>query len=105
MAILQEFYSRLYKEKPTDSHQILHFLDASPLKTLAEEHKLFLDKSITVQEVLDTIKRLKSNTAPGKDGYPPKFYKAFNYELAPHLANVGNTVLENYLLFYYYYFI
>lgn len=33
-----------------------------------EEHRLFLDQEIKSQEILETIKALKNNTDPGRDG-------------------------------------
>lgn len=85
--------STLYGKKPADPAQINNFLKAFPLSALLLGHKLFLDKPITEQEVLDTIKHLKSNTAPGRDGFPHEFYKIFKTELAQHFADVGNAVL------------
>lgn len=66
ISILHHFYSDLYKEKTVDLDQINHFLDSSTLTPLPLDHKLFIDKPISAQEVLDTIKQLKSNTAPGR---------------------------------------
>lgn len=42
---------------------------------LSEEDKLDLVKPFTFQEIDEVIKGMKSNTAPGPDGFPVGFYK------------------------------
>lgn len=92
--VLHKFYSELYGGKPLEVERIGKFLKSVALPSLSVEHCASLDKEITAQEVLDTIKHLKSNTAPGRDGFSPEFYKAYRDVLAPYLSGIGNRILD-----------
>lgn len=55
-------------------------------KHLYLQHSEFLDKLITQQEVLESIKQLKGNTAPGNKGFPTEFYTVFSSVLSEPLT-------------------
>lgn len=65
------------------------------LPTLTQEHKTLLDRHFTQQEILESIKQIKGNMAPGHDGFIPEFYKTFKYQLAKHLTDLCNRVLQS----------
>lgn len=52
-----------------------------------------MDSPITAQEITEAIKRVKSNKAPGPDGFPIECFKKFTLELAPVLERTFNFVL------------
>lgn len=92
--ILERFYENLYASTLHNSEEIKEFLASISLLSLSVEHRDWLNGPITTQKVLDTIKNLKSNTAPGRDGFPPEFYKSFKLDLAAPLANICNNILN-----------
>src|SRR6185312_517007 len=54
------------------------------IPTLSQPAISSLDSPITPQELFDTIKQKKDNSAPGPDGIPYKFYKLFPI----HISNI-----------------
>lgn len=48
------------------------------IPTLTEDNVQALDAVITLKEIQDAIKNLKSNSAPGPDGFTIGFYKTFS---------------------------
>lgn len=61
------------------------------LPNLTPDYKSFLDKLVTTQNIIDTIKALKT---PGPDDYPSEFYKVFSGILAEPLTKAHNHILE-----------
>lgn len=52
-----------------------------------------METLISVQELHDAIKELKSNKTPGNNGYGSEFYKIFKLEVTEPLLNTCNHVL------------
>lgn len=96
-SILSEFYSfykQLYSSSNPSMEDINEYLSRSGFQTrLSQEHKDLLDAPISQIEVSNTIKHLKLNKAPGKDGLPSEFYKCFQHLLLPKLTNLCNDLL------------
>jgi hypothetical protein len=71
------FYSHLYQAKSTNKgpkrSAFLGELDAA----LSEENKSFCDRPLSKVEVAICLKKLSNGKAPGIDGLPIEFYKAF----------------------------
>lgn len=42
---------------------------------ISEEHTAMLDDLISLEEIVDAVKKLKLNTSPGLDGLTPEFCK------------------------------
>ena len=61
------------------------FLEDCNLPALNQEDSNFLNKEISLDEIRETIKSLKSGKTPGPDGYPGEFYKTFSNMLSPYL--------------------
>ena len=53
------------------------------IKTLSIENRDACDLPITVNDIKDSINKLKPNKAPGTDGLTAAYYKKFSNELAP----------------------
>lgn len=53
-----------------------------------------LSSPITVEEIIDSINKLKNRKSPGVDGFPREYYKIFVNELAPLLCRVYNYALN-----------
>lgn len=66
MEAFSQFYSSLYKpiNSPSQQHRD-GFLDNLPLPTLSKDHRELMEDSFSVEEVLDTIRSLKTGSAPG----------------------------------------
>lgn len=67
---------------------------SNSLQQLSQDHAEFLDKRFTTMEILDTIKHIKNNKAPGTDRFTAEFYKTFKLDLINHMIDAFNNVLE-----------
>lgn len=65
------------------------------LPKLSAEDRDALDSPITASEILDTIKHLKAGKAPGRDGFPPDFYKSFSSVLLSPLLALFHQIQES----------
>lgn len=52
-------------------------------KSISASDKDYCDRSISLVEVLESIKCLKINKSPGVDGLSSEFYHKFAKDLAP----------------------
>lgn len=79
------FYSALYTSESVHDNR---FLDNLDLPTISEEDKASLEQPVSVVEIGQAIKLMKTKKAPGPDGYPIEFYKTFTNKLSPLLRSV-----------------
>ena len=92
--ILQEavkFYANLY-EKST------HYMPSESLDELpqlSQAHYVLLDKPISVEELHEAVKCMKSTSAAGSDGLTVKFYLHFWDEIKEFLLVALNCALQN----------
>ena len=70
-----DFYSSLYSAEPVDDSAIDYFINDLP--KLPEDLKFNCDGPLTFDECLKAIGGMESGKAPGCDGLPSEFYKAF----------------------------
>ena len=70
-----QFYSELYAAGSLDQNctKVLH----NDLPQLDQQQKQALDSALTFEEVTKAVYQLTSGRAPGIDGLPVDFYKAF----------------------------
>ena len=71
------------------------FLSSLTLPKLDPDDKNILDASISEKEVLDAMKSLQNNKAPGPDGFPIDFLKTFSDKLITPLTNMLSEALTN----------
>lgn len=71
--IIKEFYHILYSSECKDSSVLRNFLDKITFPTLSAKNSQDLNRPITAQEVLESIKSLQSGKAPGPIGFGPDF--------------------------------
>lgn len=85
------FYSSLYSSDNPSDHVSL---DNVTLPTIAEEDKAILEQPIFETEISQATRSMKNRKAPGPDGYPIEFYKAFASKLIPLLCLVYSESLK-----------
>uniref|UniRef100_A0AAR2KLP1 Reverse transcriptase domain-containing protein n=1 Tax=Pygocentrus nattereri TaxID=42514 RepID=A0AAR2KLP1_PYGNA len=94
-ATFKSYYSSLYKsEFPIDSTRMDNFLDGLSIPVVDVDIAKQLDSPLSLEEVLNAIKAMQSNKAPGPGGFPIEFFKTFAGALAPLLLSVFNESLE-----------
>ena len=78
------YYKNLYSQPDIDNkNQILSLLDSLNLPRVTDDHNLALTKEISIEEINSAISKLKTNKAPGTDGYTSEFYKVLWEPLIP----------------------
>ena len=81
----KHFYSSLYSSESCHANNFVENLD---LPTLSDDDMSSLEEPISAIEIGQAIKLMKNRKAPGPDGYPIEFYKAFANKLTPLLRLV-----------------
>ena len=61
-----------------DIHEYLGEETAAGAKKVTEQEREELDKDITLEDIQETIKDLKSDKSPGVTGFTNEFYKEFD---------------------------
>lgn len=69
------FYATIYtSEAPSDS-QFLTFLHNLNVTTIDSADATILNAPLDIKEIIQAIKSMRCNKAPGPDGFPVKFLK------------------------------
>ena len=90
------FYSTLYtSDHDTQNYMATRFLGSITLPKLDADDKNILDSDISKNEVLEAIKSLNNNKAPGPDGFPIEYYKTFQDKLLSPLTDMFKEALSN----------
>ena len=89
---LAKYYERLYREK----HMIstFHLLEVESYK-LTYSEKEYCDRDISIQELTDAIKSMKSNKSPGSDGLTSDLLTALWDDLKDLYIEMINQVFHN----------
>lgn len=100
--ILQEFvrfYSSLYSPIPTyDSLELDDLLGSLSMPKLSDTDATLLDDPISILEIEAAMLAFPPQKAPGPDGFPADFYRAFRSQLAPRLNNLYTHCWEQEIL-------
>lgn len=75
-------------------HRTDEFLDVIQIPRLTDEHLSTLESTIEMEETVEAIKSMKSNTALGLDGFTVECYKKFSETLQPILVNLFHACLD-----------
>lgn len=92
-----KFYEQLYTSE-IDSHSeaLMHqFLSSVNRPQASEAQTELLNRPVTRKEIIDAIRDLQNNKAPGPDGLTPEFYKAFQDLLVNPLLNMLSHSFES----------
>lgn len=93
--VFAEHYQSLYQSDFPHPKAIADYLaNISSLPKLTLDDRDALDSPITAAEILETIKQLKAGKAPGRDGFPPDFYKSFSSVLTSPLLELFHQIQE-----------
>ncbi|XP_069059669.1 zinc finger protein Xfin-like [Pleurodeles waltl] len=93
--VLTDFYADLYAEPPgLDSVAANdYFVDIS-LLWFENSHRSYLDAPFSVDDVIQAVRSLPGDKAPGLNCLTPSFFKEYADILAPHLLEVYAEALE-----------
>lgn len=91
----RDFYRQLYTASDTLDHSPQPYLRSCGIVPISPASMETLDATIRPEEVISAISRMKVAKAPGPDGFPASFYKAFCVELAPFLTRLFNSFLDS----------
>lgn len=89
------YYTNIYSKKTnTTPAEVNHYLQDTAIAWLSNADREFLCHHITKDEMIDAIKSLPNNKAPGTDGLPGEFYKEYKELLIPHIAEMFEEAYE-----------
>ena len=90
-----EFYTEIYdKQKALKIEETSFIGIEDKLPKLNDKEKEIFDAKITMEEIIDVIKKSKNNKTPGPYGYSHKFYKIFWPELGKWITKLFNYYRE-----------
>ena len=92
-----KFYQKLYTSNNTDvfdGSEIDDFLGGLTVPKLSEEVRFLWEADISENEIYLAIKSTQSGKAPGLDGLPIEFYKAFWVDIKDYFMSAIKTAYE-----------
>lgn len=88
-------YTRVYKSlRCAAASAIEAFLAPLSLHQLTDEQQAELVEPLALEEVQGTARSLATGKAPGPDGYPAEYYKAYQRALVPCLLAIYQATQE-----------
>ena len=88
------FYKNLYSKKDTLDINLDNITNTQTFKKLSDIDKMSLEKELSVQECLDSLKRMKDNKSPGLSGFTVEFFKFFWIDIGVFLVRSLNYGLK-----------
>ena len=70
-------YEMLYSERESSDIDLNNIINSNNIKKLTEQEKETLEKELSYDEMLFSLKKMKNNTSPGSSGFTTSFYKFF----------------------------
>lgn len=72
----------------------MEFMEKVEIPSFSDEHKHSLDSNFTLEELKETISRMKLGEPPGLEVLLLKFYRAFTKEILPYLQELFSYCLS-----------
>ncbi len=89
------FYESIYRSEYPDNAQLQsEFLDQLDIPTMMDQDKTELDKHLTVEEMSEVVRSMRSGKTPGADRIPIEIYKLFPNKLLPPLLEMFEEACE-----------
>ena len=89
------FYKDLYMQTSTTNHmRTKSFRDSLDLPSIGKVQNERITAKITRDEIHKAIGKLKTNKAPGSDGFPSEWYTKLEKELSPLLLGAFNWIMS-----------
>jgi hypothetical protein len=85
--VVTEYYKKLFGSVPAPDIHLSEDVWPEGRKISSAENEA-LTADFSDEEIEETIKELKNNTAPGPDGMPVAFYKEFLDRVKPHIKEM-----------------
>ena len=95
MEILFQHFSDLFAERPIDRIKAEEFVDGLEMKHLSEVQREEMDRPLTLPELTDALREMSNNKAPGTDGFPAEFFKAFWKDIKHFFFRMTTESYEN----------
>ena len=70
---LVEHYREVFREQPVNEDGLELFFENLKVKQLSEQQKMKVSKPLDLRELSLALMKMKSNKAPGSDGFPSDF--------------------------------
>ena len=92
--MFRDYYKDLYTQTSTTNHKDTKtFLDSLDLPSIGRIQNERITANISTDEIHKAIRKLKTNKAPGSDGFPSEWYKKLENELSPLLLRTFNWTI------------
>lgn len=92
----RDYYTSLYNlpVRPPNDTTINEYLSASQIPQLTPETSAELEEPITLEEIQQASKGMKSGKSPGPDGLTLQYYQTLLTILGPHMVRLYNGLSE-----------
>ena len=92
MSEVYKFYTNLYHYRNCDgNYDVANLLHDYNIRTLHNDEANALEGDISDKEVLNCLKKMSNNKAPGLDGWPAEFFKLFWSDLSVFIVRAINN--------------
>ena len=91
---VRTFYKTLYSKRDSIDINLNNVIDEKSFKKLSDNDKSHLERPFTVNECLDSLKKMKNNKSPGLSGFTVEFFKFFWTDIGIFLVRSLNAGLE-----------
>ena len=74
---LEEHYREVFREQPVNEDELELFFENLKVKQLSKQQKMNVSKPLDLRVLSLALMKMKSNKAPGSDGFPSEFFNFF----------------------------
>ena len=88
------FYKKLYSKRNSVDIDLNNIINKQSFKIMAKQDKMSLEKELSVEECLDSLKKMSNNKSPGLSGFTVEFFKFFWVDIGVFLVRSLNYGLK-----------